>query len=77
MEFVCIYSNKEAKGLKEDLSLKFINLLRPSTQQSTSIKHIVFKLVMCVGIFFFFFFLIFGGHMSFFGATGTPVLDFW
>ena len=20
---------------------------------------------------------VFGGHMSFFGATGTPVLDFW
>ena len=27
--------------------------------------------------FFFFFFKVFGGHMSFFGATGTPVLDFW
>ena len=26
---------------------------------------------------FFFFFKVFGGHMSFFGATGTPVLDFW
>ena len=25
----------------------------------------------------FFFFKVFGGHMSFFGATGTPVLDFW
>ena len=24
-----------------------------------------------------FFFKVFGGHMSFFGATGTPVLDFW
>ena len=29
-------------------------------------------------IFNFFFFLkFFGGHMSFLGATGTPVLDFW
>ena len=27
--------------------------------------------------FFFFFKVFFGGHMSFFGATGTPVLDFW
>ena len=29
--------------------------------------------------FFFFFFNIFGGHihMSYFGATDTPVLDFW
>ena len=27
--------------------------------------------------FFFFFFKVFGGHMSFFGAIGTPVLDFW
>ena len=27
--------------------------------------------------FFFFFLKVFGGHMSFFGATGTPVLDFW
>ena len=26
--------------------------------------------------YFFFFFKVFGGHMSFFGATGTPVLDF-
>ena len=26
---------------------------------------------------FFFFFKVFGGHMSFFGATATPVLDFW
>ena len=26
---------------------------------------------------FFVFFKVFGGHMSFFGATGTPVLDFW
>ena len=25
----------------------------------------------------FFFFLSFGGHKSFFGVTGTPVLDFW
>ena len=24
-----------------------------------------------------FFLKVFGGHMSFFGATGTPVLDFW
>ena len=24
-----------------------------------------------------FFYKVFGGHMSFFGATGTPVLDFW
>ena len=23
------------------------------------------------------FFLIFGGHLSFYGATDTPVLDFW
>ena len=23
------------------------------------------------------FYKVFGGHMSFFGATGTPVLDFW
>ena len=30
-------------------------------------------------IFFFFFLNIFGGHihMSYFGATDTPVLDFW
>ena len=28
-------------------------------------------------ILFFSFFKVFGGHMSFFGATGTPVLDFW
>ena len=27
--------------------------------------------------FFFIFYKVFGGHMSFFGATGTPVLDFW
>ena len=26
---------------------------------------------------FVFFLFFFGGHMSFFGATGTPVLDFW
>ena len=25
----------------------------------------------------FFFLKVFGGYMSFFGATGTPVLDFW
>ena len=29
------------------------------------------------GLSFFFLFKVFGGHMSFFGATGTPVLDFW
>ena len=27
--------------------------------------------------FFLFFKKVFRGHMSFFGATGTPVLDFW
>ena len=27
--------------------------------------------------FFCLFFKVFGGHMSFLGATGTPVLDFW
>ena len=27
--------------------------------------------------FLLFFFKVFGGHMSIFGATGTPVLDFW
>ena len=32
----------------------------------------VFAVVRLVSIHFFF-----GGHMSFFGATGTPVLDFW
>ena len=26
--------------------------------------------------FLFYFFKVFGGHMSFFGATGTPVLGF-
>ena len=35
-----------------------------------------FNLIHCLS-FFFFFFKVFGGHMSFFGATGTPVLDFW
>ena len=32
-----------------------------------------------IGTLNFFFFLnkVFGRHMSFFGATGTPVLDFW
>ena len=25
----------------------------------------------------FFFFKVFGGHMTIFGTTGTPVLDFW
>ena len=37
----------------------------------------VFMSIMCHKNFFFFFFKVFGGHMSFFGATGTPVLDFW
>ena len=27
--------------------------------------------------FLFFVFEVFGGHISFFGATGSPVLDFW
>ena len=28
-------------------------------------------------IYLLFFFKVFGGHMSVFGTTGTPVLDFW
>ena len=41
----------------------------PHTRTSVCTKHQEF--------FFFFFKNVFGGHMSFFGATGTPVLDFW
>ena len=37
------------------------------------------KLLFGIIIIFFFFLNIFGGHihMSYFGATDTPVLDFW
>ena len=34
-------------------------------------------LAFFIFIFYFFFLNIFGGQLSYFGATGTPVLDFW
>ena len=43
-------------------------------------REVTFKFFFSMGRTFFSFFLkVFGGHihMSFFGATGTPVLDFW
>ena len=44
------------------------------------ILHVKYREWICrhKGFLFFLFFKVFlGGHMSFFGATGTPVLDFW
>ena len=39
------------------------------------LSEIIIALILIISIFFFL--KVFGGHMSFFGATGTPVLDFW
>ena len=39
--------------------------------------HYSLRFYIAYFLFFFFFLKVFGGHMSFFGATGTPVLDFW
>ena len=44
-----------------------------------SLRFYLFRLLcnkMGIELNFFFFFKVFGGHMSFLGATGTPVLDF-
>ena len=43
-----------------------------TTTQSWTKK--VEKSYVCWNLFFF---KVFGGHMSIFGANGTPVLDFW
>ena len=37
-------------------------------------RQVCFQFVL---YFFFVFYKVFGGHMSFFGATDTPVFDFW
>ena len=60
----CIY------GTSTSLSQLY---LRENTRSTTAMRH----LVPGIFFFFFFFFKVFGGHMSIFGATGTPVLDFW
>ena len=35
------------------------------------------EILLLMFLFCFAFLKVFGGHMSFLGATGTPVLDFW
>ena len=44
-----------------------------------TVKHLLWEcdFAQIIWIKLFFFCKVFGGDMSFFGATGTPVLDFW
>ena len=45
--------------------------------EKTLLISFISAAVVFPGFFVVFFFKVFGGHMSIFGAAGTPVLDFW
>ena len=69
-------SKRQTNAVDEEVWLLSTTTTTTTTKNKQA-YHFAYPWFHEVQSFFVVFFKVFGGHMSFFGATGTTVLDFW